>query len=415
MSQEELLRQPVYIPYRPLKDPRDIKMLDPACGSMHFGLYSFDLYEIIYAEAWDLEGTLGAGAFLRSEGLKPLRETYADKDALRRDVPRLIIEHNIHGIDIDPRAVQIAGLSLWLRAQRSWQAQGVKPQDRPRIQRSNIVCAEPMPGDKALLEEFLASLREDRLETLIRRVLAVPAGQQVRATQRMADALCDLVRLVWQEMTLAGEAGSLLKIEETLANAIAAAEAEWSERMPLFRVVEFGLTGDADRVRYPRTVPGEDGADFWQQAEALVLAALQDYAEQAQNGAGYQRRLFAADAARGFAFIDVCRKRYDVVLMNPPFGAPSEMAKNYLVSRYPSTGNDLYSMFTERGLKLCTAKGFWARSHLAPASFCLPSGPGAKKYLHQRPDPQLWPIWEWEFWTPLWWRQQHTVWEEITA
>jgi len=41
LSQEELLQQTVYIQYRALKDPRDIKMLDPACGSMHFGLYAF--------------------------------------------------------------------------------------------------------------------------------------------------------------------------------------------------------------------------------------------------------------------------------------------------------------------------------------------------------------------------------------
>ena len=53
LSQEELLHQPVYIPHRALKDPRELRMLDPACGSMHFGLYAFDLYEVIYAEAWD--------------------------------------------------------------------------------------------------------------------------------------------------------------------------------------------------------------------------------------------------------------------------------------------------------------------------------------------------------------------------
>ena len=38
LSQQELLKQPVYIQFRPLKDPREILMLDPACGSMHFGL-----------------------------------------------------------------------------------------------------------------------------------------------------------------------------------------------------------------------------------------------------------------------------------------------------------------------------------------------------------------------------------------
>ena len=39
-------------------------MLDPACGSMHFGLYAFDLYERIYKEAWQLEAELGAEAFV---------------------------------------------------------------------------------------------------------------------------------------------------------------------------------------------------------------------------------------------------------------------------------------------------------------------------------------------------------------
>ncbi len=53
LSQEELLKQPVHIPHRPVKDPREIRLLDPACGSMHFGLYAFDLFETIYEEAWD--------------------------------------------------------------------------------------------------------------------------------------------------------------------------------------------------------------------------------------------------------------------------------------------------------------------------------------------------------------------------
>ena len=99
LSQEELLRQPVYVLHRALKDPRELRMLDPACGSMHFGLYAFDLYEVIYTEAWD-------------RGIESLRADFPERDTLLREIPRLIIEHNIHGIDIDPRAVQIAGLSL---------------------------------------------------------------------------------------------------------------------------------------------------------------------------------------------------------------------------------------------------------------------------------------------------------------
>ena len=33
-----------------LRDPRTLKLLDPACGSMHFGLYAFDLFAEIYRE-----------------------------------------------------------------------------------------------------------------------------------------------------------------------------------------------------------------------------------------------------------------------------------------------------------------------------------------------------------------------------
>lgn len=38
-----------------LRDPRTLKLLDPACGSMHFGLYAFDLFLEIYREGWDWE------------------------------------------------------------------------------------------------------------------------------------------------------------------------------------------------------------------------------------------------------------------------------------------------------------------------------------------------------------------------
>ncbi len=47
------MKETDYIEHRQIKDPREILMLDPACGSMHFGLYSFDLFEQIYIEAWD--------------------------------------------------------------------------------------------------------------------------------------------------------------------------------------------------------------------------------------------------------------------------------------------------------------------------------------------------------------------------
>ena len=46
-SEEEATRS------RPRKDPRDLRVLDPACGSGHFLLYCFDLLLAIYEEAWE--------------------------------------------------------------------------------------------------------------------------------------------------------------------------------------------------------------------------------------------------------------------------------------------------------------------------------------------------------------------------
>ncbi|MDC0275412.1 BREX-1 system adenine-specific DNA-methyltransferase PglX [Verrucomicrobiales bacterium] len=324
LSQEELLRQPVHIPHRPIKDPREIRLLDPACGSMHFGLYAFDLFEAIYEEAWELEG--GGDLVREDPGLNPLRKTYESREDYLRDVPRLIIEHNIHGVDIDPRAVQIAVLSLWLRAQKAWQAQGVTPADRPRVRRSNIVCAEPMPGSPEMLEEFVQTLD--------------------------LPLLGELVKTVFEKMELAGEAGTLLKIEEEIRSAIDSARKAWdqleSKPRELFSTEELNETTNQPELsaleKSLTTGRRVLTADFWDTAEQQVIDALRGYAEQA-DADSYQRRLFADDAARGFAFVDLCRKRYDAVVMNPPFGEPCARVKPIIRAKYPEAKPDIYAAF----------------------------------------------------------------------
>jgi hypothetical protein len=350
LSQEELLRQPVYIPSRPKKDPRDLKILDPACGSGHFLLYCFDLLIPIYLEAWEDEFSPKSEATEQS-----LREDYPSLDALRPAIPGLILHHNLHGIDIDPRCAQIAALALWMRAQRAFKDFGISRDQRPPIRRTNIVVAEPMPGERDMLDGFLRSLREDRLESLIRKSLAIPENQRVRATKAMANSLCQLVQTVWEKMKLAGEAGSLLKIEEKLASAIEKGRDEWEEKLPLFRVTEYSIDGRGDE-QYYRHLPGVD-QDFWDKAEILTIRAIEEYAAGSQDGDRFRRGLFADDATRGFAFIDLCRKRYDVVLMNPPLGAVSPSAKRDFERVYPRTKNVLYAAFVERGVQLLHRRG----------------------------------------------------------
>src|SRR5207247_1510473 len=111
LSQKELLKLPVHIPHRPKRDPRDLKILDPACGSGHFLLYCFDLLLTIYEEAY-ADPDLGPA----------LQNDYPKLT----DVPRLILAHNLHGIDIDLRCTQIAAFALWLRCQRAYQEMGLK-------------------------------------------------------------------------------------------------------------------------------------------------------------------------------------------------------------------------------------------------------------------------------------------------
>jgi hypothetical protein len=55
--------------------------------------------------------------------------------------------------------------------------------------------------------------------------------------------------------------------------------------------------------------------------------------------------------------IELVRRRFDVVLMNPPFGACSLPAKREFDKSYPRTKNDLYAAFVERGVELLEAHG----------------------------------------------------------
>ena len=71
-----------------INKPEEIKLLDPACGSGHMLTYAFDLLVLIYEE----------------EGYSP------------NEIPGLILKHNLHGLEICPRAAQLAELALVFKA-----------------------------------------------------------------------------------------------------------------------------------------------------------------------------------------------------------------------------------------------------------------------------------------------------------
>ena len=247
LSQPERFKFPVHIPHRPKKDPRDLKVLDPACGSGHFLLYCFDLLLTIYEEAY-ADPELGPA----------LQTDYPTLEDLRRHVPRLILARNLHGIDIDLRCSQIAALALWLRCQRAYLELGLK-KDRPKITRSNFVCAEPMPGEEQMLTDFSGQL-EPRL-------------------------LGQLVKVVFDKMKLAGEAGSLLKIEEEIRDAVSQARKQWLDGPIAIQSRLFDVgTPLTEQQRFD--LSGVTDAQFFEQAEEKVVDALRAYAETSRTDSG---------------------------------------------------------------------------------------------------------------------------------
>ncbi len=213
--------------------------------------------------------------------------------------------------------------------------------DRPKITRSNFVCAEPMPGEASMLKEFVGQLEPKVL------------GQ--------------VVEVIFDKMKLAGEAGSLLKIEEEIRDAVAEARRQWVRETAQAtdrkgRPLLFTQAALDELDRTPEQQALFDLSDltddqFFENAETRVIEALRSYAEKAQSGQRLQKRLFTDDAVRGFAFIDLCHKRYDVVLMNPPFGEPSKTAALYVKTHWKFCSTDILQTFVARTLPILSSKG----------------------------------------------------------
>ena len=69
-------------------NPLEIKALDPCCGSGHILVYAF---EVLY-------------------------EIYKSYGYMEEDIPKLILENNLYGLDIDDRAAQLASFAVMMKA-----------------------------------------------------------------------------------------------------------------------------------------------------------------------------------------------------------------------------------------------------------------------------------------------------------
>ncbi|CAO3379010.1 BREX-6 system adenine-specific DNA-methyltransferase PglX [Azospirillum argentinense] len=272
---------------------RALKLLDPACGSGHFLVIACDLLFALYREE------------ARHRG-----EVWSDAD-----IVGWIVGNNLHGIDIDPRAVQIAAAALYLKARTLCR------DARPRT--LNLVAPAfnlaGLPDDDPALRRLIDELHRD-------------TGLPEPLTLGLVRALAGADHL-----------GTLLKVEDAVKEALLAHQLATGDREPTLDAWADGQVKDLTAF------PPED----------VILARLEGFLAKHTAAADLGLRLDGEQLAAGVRFMRLVKPgTYHVVVANPPYtssdkmGAPEAICKNYA-----GVSTDLYTCFMKRGMELSAANG----------------------------------------------------------
>lgn len=252
-------------------EPESIKVLDPACGSGH-----------ILIEAYNV-----------------LKNIYEERGYRARDIPQLILENNIFGLDIDDRAAQLSGFALLMMAR----------QDDRRIftrdVRLNIVS----------LQESLH---------------------------------LDIAKL-WQQLNFhqQNQTGS---VGDMFAENTALAHTDSAEYQLLMRTLKRFV--NAKTLGSLIQVPQEE--------EAELKAFLEALYRMEQEG-DFQQKVAAKAFIPYIQQAWILAQRYDAVVANPPYMGSKGMngeLKEFAKNNFPDSKSDLFAMFIERGFCWLKDVGF---------------------------------------------------------
>lgn len=252
-------------------EPESIKVLDPACGSGH-----------ILIEAYNV-----------------LKNIYEERGYRARDIPQLILENNIFGLDIDDRAAQLSGFALLMMAR----------QDDRRIftrdVRLNIVS----------LQE---SLHLDIAKLWL--------------------------QLNFHQQSQTGSVGDMFAENTALAH-IDSAEYQLLMRT-LKRFVNAKTLGSLIQV------PQEEEAELKAFLEALYRLE--------QEG-DFQQKAAAKAFIPYIQQAWILAQQYDAVVANPPYmgnGGMNSELKDFAKNYFPDSKSDLFAIFMQRAFSLLKENGF---------------------------------------------------------
>ncbi|MCE5164305.1 BREX-1 system adenine-specific DNA-methyltransferase PglX [Plesiomonas sp. PI-19] len=256
-------------------EPESIKVLDPACGSGH-----------ILVEAYNI-----------------LYRIYEERGYRSREIPQLILTHNLYGLDIDDRAAQLAGFALLMRARQD---------DRRLFSRELSLNIYALQESRSLNIPKLwqaLNLNADWNRGQVQDLFASEEVASSPNTIAANDSRLGLLNDLHQRFLSAKTLGSLIEVPAEQATAIDELAAT---------LHSLSLNGDTQQKPAARTL-----LPLLKQASVLA-------------------------------------KRYDAVIANPPYmgskGMNAEL-KEFAKKQFPNSKSDLFSIFIERNLDLTTAAG----------------------------------------------------------
>jgi hypothetical protein len=297
------------IQLRERKPLHEIRMIDPSTGSGNFLLYGFDVYYDFYIDQIENYGA----------------------DYEEADIPQLIIESNLYGVDLDDRAIQLAQLGLYIKAKRKKRTS--------KVHHFNIVSSDFfLPAYEEVKEMFDDGNVGDRERNII------------------AD--------LWEDLQNAHKFGSLIRLEEKM-------NLKW-----------FGTKQKKDPNQI--VLFEEQNVDEYESFRTNFFTNLQKAV--VQNTAKQGQTFLNTKTQDAITFLQLLTQKYDVAVANPPYtdsGNFGPELKFFVDANYKQSykfNTNLYSAFIKRCCEITTDDGYVGMIH--PNTFMfIKSFEGVRKYL----------------------------------